>query len=280
MEPSQISRALEAARLTAGALGLHVQDTAIIHNSDRVVVRLIPGDVLVRNAPPRWQDGLQFEVEVARRLMDAGSPVGALAPRVEPRVYMRDDFVLTFWTYYAPAGDLAPAAYADALVKLHAGLRQIDLAAPPITDRIAAWVAEVDNPDQNPELPAPDRELLRRTFDRVQDTLARGDTGEQLLHGEPHPGNLLSTSHGLRFVDLHTCQRGPLEYDIAFVPDDVAAHYAGVNPHLVHQFRILMWAGFSTMRWRAADQFPERNYWRIEGLNRLRAALDRASPRL
>ncbi|MCB0070532.1 MAG: phosphotransferase [Caldilineaceae bacterium] len=280
MEPSQISRALEAARLTAGALGLHVQDTAVIHNSDRVVVRLIPGDVLVRIAPPRWQDALQFEVEVARRLTATGSPVGTLALRVDPRVYMRDDFVLTFWTYYAPAGDLAPTAYADALVKLHAGLRQIDLVAPPVTDRIAAWVAEVDAPDQNPDLSKPDRELLRRTFSQVQETMTRWDTNEQLLHGEPHPGNVLSTSHGPLFIDLHTCQRGPVEYDIAFVPDDVAAHYAGANPLLVHEFRVLMWAGFSTMRWRAADQFPDRDYWRIEGMNRLHAALGRAAPQL
>lgn len=130
------------------------------------------------------------------------------------------------------------------------------------------------------QLASPERERLRHTFNPEQEIVARWNTGAQLLHGEPHPGNLLSTSRGPRFVDLHTCQRGPIEYDIAFVPEDVAAHYAGANPHLVHEFRILMWAGFSTMRWRAADRFPQRDVWRIEGLKRLRAALDRASTRL
>ena len=28
---------------------------------------------------------------------------------------------------------------------------------------------------------------------------------EQLLHGEPHPGNVLSTANGLVFVDIETC---------------------------------------------------------------------------
>jgi hypothetical protein len=95
------------------------------------------------------------------------------------------------------------------------------------------------------------------------------------LHGEPHPGNLLSTGRGPLFIDLHTCQRGPVEYDIAYAPEEVVAHYPGANHHLVHQFRILMWAGFTTMRWRPWDQLPNRDYWRVEGLNRLRAALDR-----
>ena len=63
------------------------------------------------------------------------------------------------------------------------------------------------------------------------------------------------------------------EYDLAYVPEEVAAHYPGANQHLVHQYRVLMWAGITTMRWGAGDQFPNRDYWRVEGLNKLRAAL-------
>jgi hypothetical protein len=276
MDPSQVRRAIGAARSTACELGLQVNDAVVIHNSDRIAVRLIPCDVLVRIAPQTWEDGFQFEAEVARRLAETGSPIGELEPRAEPRVYVRDAFALTLWTYYEQVGDIAPADYADALIQIHAGLRQIDLAAPPITDRVAAWAAEVDNREQNPELSEPDRELLSNTFNRLQNVMNQWATGDQLLHGEPHPGNLLSTSRGPLFIDLQTCQRGPVEYDIAFVPDEVAAHYPGANQHLVHKFRILMWAGFTAMRWRAEDQLPNRDYWRVEGFNRLRAALDHA----
>ena len=173
-------------------------------------------------------------------------------------------------------GDIAPADYADALIRTHAGLRQIDLAAPHITDRVAGWAEEVDDPVQTPELPGPDRELLSTTLHRVRSAIKRWDTGDQLLHGEPHPGNLLSTSRGPLFIDLHTCQRGPVEYDIAYVPEEVAAHYPGANQHLVQQFRTIMWVGFTTMRWRPGDYLPNRDYWRVEGLNRLQAILDRA----
>lgn len=276
MEPSHVRRALEAARSTARELGLPVNDAVVIHNSDRIAVRLSPCDVLARVAPQAWEASMHLEAAVARRLGETDSPVGALEPRAGPRVYVRDAFALTLWTYYEPVGAIAPADYADALVRIHAGLRQIDLAVPHITERVNAWAAEVGDRAQTPDLPGPDRELLRTTFSRVRDAMNQWDMGDQLLHGEPHPGNLLSTSSGPRFIDLHTCQRGPVEYDLAYVPEDVAAHYPGVNQHLVHQFRILMWAGFTTMRWRPWDQLPNRDYWRVEGLDRLRAARERA----
>ena len=275
MEPAQVRRAVAAARSVAGEIGLPAGDGVVIHNSDRIVVRLLPGEVLARVAPQAWEAGLRFEAEVARRLAETGSPVGVLAPRAGPGVYLRDAFALTLWTYYEPVGAIAPADYADALLRIHAGLRRIDLAAPHVAERVAAWAAEVDDPEQTPGLPGPDRALLSTTLTRGRTAMTRWGAGEQLLHGEPHPGNLLSTRSGPRFVDLHTCQRGPVEYDLAYAPEEVAVHYPGANHPLVHQFRILMWAGFTTMRWRPGDQLPDRDHWRVAGLTRLRAALER-----
>ena len=276
MELSRVRHAVEAASLTARELGLQVDDAVIIHNSDRIAVRLVPCDVLVRIGPQAWEDSFRFEAEVARRLAEIDSPVGELEPRAEPRVYVRDTFALTFWTYYEQVGDITPTDYASALIRIHAGLHQINLAAPHVTDRVAAWVDEVNDLEQTPELLGSDRELLSNTFNRVRNVIDRWDTDDQLLHGEPHPGNLLSTGRGPLFIDFHTCQRGPVEYDIAYIPEESAAHYPGANQDLVHQFCILMWAGVTTMRWRPGDQFPDRDYWRVEGLKQLRAALDRA----
>jgi hypothetical protein len=36
-----------------------------------------------------------------------------------------------------------------------------------------------------------------------------------------------------------------------------------------------MWALFTTWRWLHDDQLPNGHYWRMEGLNQVRAALDR-----
>jgi Phosphotransferase enzyme family len=295
MEASEVRRAVDAAGTTAAALGLDVGDAVVVHNSDRVAVRLTPCDVLARVARFSWRVGQEFEAEVARRLAQTDSPVGELDPRVEPGVYLRDGFALTLWTYYESVGPdrrggaasarpgksshLESATYAHALVRLHAGLRQIDLAVPHITARIAGWTQGVGDPRQTPDLRERDRELVSDTLRRVSARTSRSGSGEQLLHGEPHPENVLNTVKGPLFVDLGTCQRGPVEYDLAYVPEEVAEHYPGANQDLVRQFRILMWAGVATMRWNRDDQYPNRDYWRVEALNRLRAALDRDGQR-
>jgi hypothetical protein len=277
MEASEVRRAVDAGGSTASALGLQVDEVVVVHNSDRIAVRLIPCDVLARVGPSAHQGGFQVEVEVARRLAETDSPVGELEPRVEPRVYMRDDFAITLWTYYEPVApsDIAPADYAHSLMRLHAGLRQIDLGAPQFTDQVASRRWLVAEREHTPELLGADRELLSHTLSRLSTAISGGTTGEQLLHGEPHPGNVLSTRRGPLFVDLGTCCRGPVEYDLAYAPEDVREHYPGANPALVHQCRILMWAMFTAQRWSRDDQLPNRSYWRIEGLNQLRAALDR-----
>jgi hypothetical protein len=277
MEPSEVRRAIEAGGATASALGLQVNDAVVVNNSDRIAVRLIPCDVLARIGPPAHQAGAQFEVEVARRLAETNSPVGELEPRVEPRVYVRDAFAITLWTYYEPvaSSDIAPADYADALIRLHSGLRQIDLGAPHFTDRVAGALRELGDRERSPELLETDRELLTNTLSHLTTAISVGGTDEQLLHGEPHPGNLLSTRRGPLFVDLETCCRGPVEFDIAHAPEEVGEHYPGANQDLIHQCHILMWAMITTWRWRRDDQLPNGRYWRIEGLNQLRAALER-----
>src|SRR4051812_27278086 len=117
MESSELRRAVEAGRATASELGLQVNDVVVIHNSDRVALRLLPCDVLARVAPLGDLADSEFEVEVARRLADVDAPVAELEPRVDPRVYLRDAFVISLWTYYEPvATEIAPAGYADVLL--------------------------------------------------------------------------------------------------------------------------------------------------------------------
>jgi hypothetical protein len=285
MEPSEVRRAVEAGSSIATALGLRVDDAVVVHNSNRIVVRLTPCDVLARVRPLVDQTGDDLEVEVARHLVETGSPVAELAPRVEPRVYPRDGFAVTLWKYYEPVGssDIGPTEYAQALARLHAGLRQFDLRAPHFTDRVAEAQTLVAEREQTPELLEPDRELLGDTLRRLSIGVSGVATAEQLLHGEPHAGNLLRTREGLLFVDFETCCRGPVEFDIAhgLVPNedgqtlrsaDIAKHYPGANEDLIDQCRLLIWAMITTWRWQRDDQLPNRRYWRIEGLNQIRAA--------
>ncbi|MCX4904484.1 phosphotransferase [Streptomyces sp. NBC_00878] len=276
MEPLELRRAVEAGRATALELGLEVDDVVVVQNSDRVALRLVPCEVLARVAPSGHLVGSEFEVEVARRLTDVGAPVAELDPRVDPRVQVRDAFVISLWTYYEPVGsEIAPADYADALLRHHAALRQIDLDAPHFTDRVAGALSAVIDREQSPELPDADREFLGDTLSGLSAVFGVERAGDQLLHGEPHPGNLLNTRRGPLFIDLATCCRGPIEFDLAHAPEEVAQHYAGADHDLIRRCRAANWALFSAWRWRRDDHLPDRGHWRVEWLNRVRAALDR-----
>ncbi|MEW2102608.1 aminoglycoside phosphotransferase family protein [Streptomyces cellulosae] len=276
MEPSELRRAVAAGRATASELGLQAGEAVVVHNSDRVALRLLPCDVLARVAPRGHLADSEFEVEVARRLAAVDAPVAELDPRVEPRVFVRDGFAVSLWTYYESLGaEIAPADYADAFRRHHAALRRVDLDAPHFTDRVAAALREVNDRERSPELTDDDRVFLSDTLGGLSAAISGDKAGDQLLHGEPHPGNLLNTRRGPLFVDLATCCRGPVEFDLAHAPEEVAEHYAGADHDLIHRCRALNWALFSAWRWRRDDQMPDRARWRGEGLNRVRAALDR-----
>ena len=52
---------------------------------------------------------------------------------------------------------------------------------------------------------------------------------EQLLHGEPHPGNVLGTPTGPVFVDVEPLCRGPVEFDLAHVPQAASEYHSGAD---------------------------------------------------
>lgn len=276
MQASHVRAAVAAAVSSASALGLRVHDAAVLQNSNRLAVRLRPCDTLARVASAARREGAESEVEIARRLGETASPVAVLDPRVEPRVYVRDRFVVTFWTYYEPVSpeDVGPAEYAQALARLHVGTREIDLPAPHFTDRIAEAQRLVGDPTHSPALRDADRELLSNALRELTRAIVQRGASEQLLHGEPHPGNLLRTKDGLLFVDLETCCRGPVEFDIAHAPVEVAAHYADVDPALLDECRALMLAMVAAWRWDRDDQFPDGRGMGTDLLRQLRAALD------
>jgi Ser/Thr protein kinase RdoA (MazF antagonist) len=282
MQAPEIRRAIAAAMSIASSLDLTVDDAIVLHNSNKLTLRLLPCDVLARVAPvaPRALQGAQFEVALAQRLAEAGCPVAALERRVDPRIYERDGFVVTLWTYYEPATPQAilPADYARALERLHAGMRALafpDIPTPHFTDRVEEAQQLVASRDQTPALADADREFLGDTLRSLRRVISDHGAGEQLLHGEPHPGNVLTTQNGLVFIDLETCCRGPVEFDLAHAPEAVSAHYPGVNHDLLRACRILMLAMITTWRWDRDDQFPNGRQLGTEWLSQLRVALDR-----
>ena len=126
MQASEVPRAVAAATSTALAVGLRVDEAIVVHVSNRLALRLLPSDVLARVALAT-HEAAELEVEVAAELAATDSPVALLDPRVAPRVYERDGFTITLWTYYEPqpARELTSPLRSRALTasRRHAALR-------------------------------------------------------------------------------------------------------------------------------------------------------------
>jgi aminoglycoside phosphotransferase (APT) family kinase protein len=272
MQASEVPRAVAAARSTASGFDLTVDDAIVLQDSNRLVLQLMPCDVVARVAPMAYQASAEFEVELAQRLAETESPVAALEPRVEPRVYEHDGFVVTLWTYYEPVTprDISPADYANTLKRLHAGMRKLDVTTPHFTDRVAEAQRLIASRDHTRALADMDRELLSNTLGSLRRAIHDRGAVEQLLHGEPHPGNVLSTKNGLLFIDLETCCRGPVEFDLAHVPEEVSERYPDADQGLLRECRVIVLAMVAAWRWDPGDQFPNGQRAARELLSALR----------
>jgi Ser/Thr protein kinase RdoA (MazF antagonist) len=267
-----IPRALAAATSLAAGLGLSADETIVLQASNRLTLRLLPSDVLVRVASAAHQ-AAQSEVDLASRLAGTDTPVASLDPRVPPRVYERDGFKITLWTYYPTESshELGHAEYAVALSRLHTALQEVDLATPHFSDRVKEAETLVASLGPSPDLTAADQNLVAGTLTTVSREIRKRRAPEQLLHGEPHPGNVLNTKDGPLFIDLETCCRGPVEFDLAHVPDEVSDCYPEVDRSLLGQCRILVLAMVAAWRLDPEDQLPGRLQAARELLSALRA---------
>ncbi|MGD9932543.1 MAG: aminoglycoside phosphotransferase family protein [Dehalococcoidia bacterium] len=288
MNASERERAVAASVSVAAALNLAVEDAVVLSDSNRIVLRLLPCDVLARVAPAARPSGAALELEVARQLGGLKSPVAGLEQRVDPRVYEHDGFAVTLWTYHAtaPSPKVTPREYAEALERLHTGMRQTDVAAPHFTDRVAEAQQLIGNPALTPGLADADRDLLSGALRHLRRRILDRGASEQLLHGEPHGGNVLRTKQGLLFTDLQTCCRGPVEFDIAHcaghgsapwyldsdLPELIAEHYPGADQELVQMCQMLKLAMVAAWRYDRDDQFPGGRRMGTELIEQLRAA--------
>jgi hypothetical protein len=81
---------------------------------------------------------------------------------------------------------------------------------------------------------------------------------------------VLSTKNGLLFIDLETCCRGPVEFDLAHVPEEVSERYPDADQELLRECRILVLAMVAAWRWDPGDQLPNGQRAARELLNALR----------
>jgi len=255
VEPAERSEAVAAALDVASSLGLDAQTALVLRESNRLAIRLLPCDVLARVAPAA-QNVAQLELALASDLAALGAPVATLDSRAGTTVFARGEHVVTLWTYYETATVEIPSAeYAKTLIQLHRAMGKLNASAPHFTDRVESALQIATNRIRSPDLADDERELLVDVLSNSSRSIS-GTGQEQLLHGEPHPGNILSTPAGPLFIDFETACYGPVEFDVAHTPDEVASEYPGLDARILHESRQLALALATARRWDRDDKLP------------------------
>ena len=100
----------------------------------------------------------------------------------------------------------------------------------------------------------------------------RSTTRSKLFTVNPHDGNLLATPGGLRWIDLESVCLGPLGWDLAFLEEDAASFFTGVDDDLLALLRVLNSALVATWCWSRVE-YPEMRWHAEFHLERVKRAV-------
>jgi phosphotransferase family enzyme len=228
-------RAVAAAVALARENGLRVEEPAVLNDLFSLMVHLRPAPVVARVATlmPRLRAPIAYwldlEIAVTTFLSDRGAPVVAPSQELPAGPHERDGFAISFWTYVEPDPDRTPTA-ADCsamLPDLHAALRSYPGELPALCANDIPRGLEMLDRDAT-GLSGTDIDLLRVSAERLRPLWEAPGDDAQPLHGDAHPGNLISTRDGgLLWIDFEDVCLGPVEWDLATImdPGAVAAHH-------------------------------------------------------
>ena len=126
----------------------------------------------------------------------------------------------------------------------------VEIDAPHFTERIAAAERLLTHRRETPALADDDRLLLLDTLHAAGQASPQARRTQTSSCTESH---MLGTSwvpqKDCSSSTSSTCCRGPVEFDVAHVPDEVSAHYPGVDQALVQECRRLVLAMVAAWRW-------------------------------
>jgi Ser/Thr protein kinase RdoA (MazF antagonist) len=247
-----------AAVEVAHQLGLATGEAHLIQETNNTVVWLRPHPVIAKVAtrPGNFEDIIR-EHAVASALAAGGAPIAAPLPGAGPVEHPATGFVVTLWERLEGAhGPVPGPVVAAALRRLHHALASCAVELPSFLAGLRRARRALADDTLVAALPSADRAVLRAAYDGLLADLAGRTFSERPLHGEPHDGNSLLTPAGLRWIDFENACRGPLEWDLAFLPDDAHALFGEIDHDLLDLLRTLNSARVATWCFVQA-RFPE-----------------------
>src|SRR5438552_531733 len=122
-----------------------------------------------------------------------------------------------------------------------------------------------------PVLAARDKEFLISEHDRFRGLLTTTAAFmPTAIHGDPHLGNVLMTSNGPRWTDWESACVGPVEWDLACLPETALPSFPTVNAELLTVLRDLRSVCVAVWCWAEPDRAPEKREAAEYHLRRLR----------
>ncbi len=228
--------ALDAALGLARSLGLYVEEPRILADGFWLMVHLYPAPVVARVSTytARVRPAVEYltrEIDVMTHLAGVGAPVVAPSAELPPGPHRWNGHDISFWTFLDVVADrwVGLGECSALLADLHTALadypRELQVFGPTAHD-LPHCLAELHRADGL--LTAAQQDAVRGAAERLAPFLA--DPGPlQAVHGDVHPGNILLTPDGPRWIDVEDVCLAPREWDLALLswcgPEaDVARH--------------------------------------------------------
>ncbi len=198
-----LQRAVAAALALAREYGLRVEESTVLNDLFSLMVHLRPAPVVARVTTymPKLRtplaDWLDREIAVTTYLSEQGAPVVAPSQELPPDLHERDGFWVSFWTYVEPDPDRTPTTddCSALLPDLHTALRSYPGELPALcADDVTRGLGTLGGADD--VLNESDVDLLCASAERLRPLWGAPGGEAQPLHGDVHPGNLISTRDG------------------------------------------------------------------------------------
>jgi Ser/Thr protein kinase RdoA (MazF antagonist) len=236
--------------------GYPPKNAVVVQETNNVVVWLRPHQIIAKVG--RWRhsaESLAREHAVAVALSAAEAPIARPVTEAAPAIEGNSGLVVTLWhrLEIRRGGALTPAQMGESLRILHAHLDGYEGELPGFEADLTRARTGLDDDDSMAALSFDDRATLRSAIDRLLPQVRAHPSHERTLHGEPHGGNLLATPAGLRWIDLEAVCRGPIEWDLSFLPDDAVRTFPSVDRELLGLLRTLNSARVATWCWTRAE---------------------------
>lgn len=227
--------AVEASIRVAQKFGLRVQEPVALRSTNNTVAWLRPSAVVAKIGVGH-QRGFLTEVAVAAELSALDAPVVPPASEIPPVVHFDGDYQITFWRYCPQPDDvdIPGEQVASPLRRLHTLNERLsaELKAglPRFTDELQSVAELLLDGKRLSALPTHVRRALSGLFEHLWQRLHAKSAGNThaVIHGSPHPYNVLLVDGQPRFIDFETTCVGPIEWDLAHTSPQTVDGYPGV----------------------------------------------------